>query len=114
MHRPGTDPAHVRMEDVLCDFCRAPWVEALPMVEGHRGSVICGRCLSVACATLAPSLREGEGGRADSPCTMCLETRDEPRWISPASPEASICARCIELAARTLERDRDFDWRRPG
>ena len=33
-----------------CDFCRSGWDERLAIVEWHRGSIICGRCLSVAYA----------------------------------------------------------------
>ncbi|MFM9170969.1 MAG: hypothetical protein ACKOTD_12900, partial [Phycisphaerales bacterium] len=46
MRRPECDPDDVRMEDVLCDFCRRAWGESLPMVEGHQGSCICGDCLA--------------------------------------------------------------------
>jgi len=110
MHRPGTDPDNVRMEDVLCDFCHRPWVEQIPMIEGHQGSVICGRCLRVAIAELS---REAPKG-TECHCTMCLEQRDEPGWQSPAHPDAVVCRRCAEQAATTLERSPDFQWSRSG
>ena len=53
---------------------------------------------------------------------MCLEGRqdrealgraDEPGWESPLQPEAVICWRCLELAATSLGKDKDFDWKKP-
>ena len=44
--RPGTDEQNVQMSDVLCDFCHQAWTEAIPFVEGHRGCMICGDCLT--------------------------------------------------------------------
>ena len=38
---------------------------------------------------------------------------DEPGWRSPLYEEAVICRRCIELAARSLEKDRDSGWEKP-
>lgn len=112
MHKPGTDPDHVEMSDVLCDFCHREWVESLPMVEGHHGSVICGECLKVAFATVW-----NEGMSTATPgykCTMCLEHREEPAWESPAHPEATACKRCIKMGAVMLERDEESGWVRPG
>jgi hypothetical protein len=121
MLRPGANPEDVRMSDVLCDFCRSPWSSTRPMIEGHRGSVICGHCLAVACAAIT-----GEGGDAaadDYFCIMCrenaadrtaLDRADETGWRSPAHTEAVICRRCIEQAAGALEKDPDHDWRRPA
>ena len=56
-------------------------------------------------------------------CPMCLEDEadrealgraGEPGWQSPLHPEAVLCRRCIDLAARQLEKDEDYGWRRPG
>ena len=121
MRKPGTNPDSVEMSDVLCDFCRREWLPEQPMIEGHQGSCICGQCLTVAYtevvvgpANLAP---------AEFTCPMCLESSedraaldraDEPGWQSPLAPDAVICRRCIELAARALEKNDTFDWARPG
>jgi len=111
MHRPGTNPDDVQMSDILCDFCTAVWTEDRPMVEGHHGSVICGSCLSVACASILIAGRDD--GAPGCTCTMCLEERSDPAWRSPLRDEAIVCRRCVRLAARQLERDPDFGWRRP-
>lgn len=111
MHRPGSDPSDMRAEDFLCDFCGHHWAEDRPMIEGHRGSLVCGACLSVAYAAVVGS-QAGERSLGGA-CTMCLETRPEPHWTSPLQAQASICRRCIELAARQLARDRSSGWRVP-
>ena len=112
MQRPGTDPNNVQMSDILCDFCHAEWVEELPLVEGHHGSVVCGKCLTVAYrAVVQAGINSGPEG---SKCTMCLETRDEPAWQSPMYPEAVICKRCINLAAGALSKDKESGWVRPA
>ncbi len=122
MHKPGTNPDNVQMSDVLCDFCRAEWTEELPMVEGHQGHTVCGKCLRVAyMATVgeggvgspaAPP--QGDHAPAGYTCAMCLEQRDDPAWQSPAYPEAVICRRCVKMSAGVLERDPDYGWKRPG
>lgn len=112
MRKPGTDENNVQMSDVLCDFCRAEWTETLPIIEGHQGSIICGRCLAVACAEVL--VAGGGSTPAGYTCTMCLEKREDRAWVSPAYPEAAICARCIDLAATALAKDKDWNWKRPG
>lgn len=91
------------------------------MIEGHRGSVICGNCLAVACAALAGDPGGDAGGDFD--CTMCLEgAKDraaldraaEGGWRSPMYPEAAICRRCADQAAGALQLDPDSDWTRPA
>ena len=112
MHKPGVNPDHVQMSDVLCDFCRADWTGQTPFVEGHHGSIVCGKCLTVAYMQVVTA---GESSAPEgSPCTMCLENRPEPAWRSPLFPEAVICRSCIKLGAGTLERDSDYQWKRPG
>ena len=120
MRKPGTDPDNVQMSDVLCDFCRREWTEDVPMIEGHHGSCMCGRCLTVAYTEVVVGPDGAVPG--DYTCTMCLEAEadrealnraGEPGWQSPAA-DAAVCRRCIKLAAGALEKDRDFDWRRPG
>lgn len=120
MRKPGTDPANVQMSDVLCDFCRRQWTEDLPLIEGHQGSCVCGHCLSLAYAEVV--VHGQNSAPSEYRCPMCLETSadrravdrgDEPGWQSPVDPAAVICRRCIELAAKALERDRDWNWTRP-
>lgn len=111
MQRPGTDPNDVQMSDILCDFCRAPWVEDLPMVEGHQGSVVCGKCLTVAYRAVVQGGINTVG--PGYTCTMCLEQRPDIAWASPVYPEAVICKRCINLAAGTLSKDKESGWTRP-
>jgi hypothetical protein len=112
MRKPGTDPDNVQMNDVLCDFCHREWTDDMPVIEGHQGSIICGNCLTVAYRSVVLA------GESSAPggytCTMCLERRADPAWQSPACPEAVTCKRCIKLAAGTLEKDKDWDWKRPA
>lgn len=118
MHRPGADPAAMLPTDILCDFCARPWQDDIAMVEGHRGSCICGDCLATAWRAVI------EGGLDDAPapkageepwtCTLCLEQRTDPAFRSPVREEALICRRCIRLASRALDDDPDHDWRKPS
>ncbi|MBL8765200.1 MAG: hypothetical protein JNM07_13120 [Phycisphaerae bacterium] len=111
MHDPGAQGN----EFFRCDFCRAAWDESRPMVEGHQGSLICGHCLTIAYAraVLDPAASTPSPEPDPRPCTMCLESRAEPRWRSPLRGDASICRRCIKQSAGVLERDAESGWRRP-
>jgi hypothetical protein len=120
MRRPGTDPMDVRMEDVLCDFCHQPWSDERPMVEGHQGACICGKCLTIAYREVA--LDNAGSAPADFKCIMCLEGPEDRRalerpvesgWQSPMYLEASICRRCIKQSAGVLHKDPDIEWRKP-
>ncbi len=120
MRKPGTDPENVQMTDVLCDFCRRQWTEDVAMIEGHQGSCVCGRCLTVAYTDVVLNAARETSG--DYSCTMCLEAEPdrvslnrggEPGWRSPFADDAVICRRCIKLAAGGLDKDRDFEWTRP-
>ncbi len=120
MHKPGTKADDVRMEDVLCDFCHRHWTVDQPMIEGHQGSCLCGRCLTVAYTEVV--LNGVDCSPEAFKCPMCLEgdadrealsRAGEAGWQSPVDERAAICRRCIELAATTLEKNRDFDWKRP-
>lgn len=111
MLRPGADPENVQMSDVLCDFCGAAWTADLPLIEGHQGNVICGRCVSVA---IVETGEWAEAGAGPIRCRMCLEQRNEPAWVSPMDESARICRRCIDMAADALEGDAETNWRRPG
>ena len=108
MHREGTDPDNVQADDVLCDFCGdAAWAEDIPCVEGHRGSLICGRCLSAA----YESTIIGSGGTPQPACTMCLERREEPMWSGKR--DSAICRRCIKQSAGVLHKSEDWEWSKP-
>lgn len=119
MYRPGTNENDVRVEDVLCDFCHQPWRDDLPIVEGHRGAVICGDCLTLAYRALALHKQ----GKPDQVCVLCRERRDEPAWSLPAGPAhwetdlnaglACACLRCVRQAAAVLDKDRDYAWSKP-
>jgi hypothetical protein len=120
MRKPGTDENNVQMSDVLCDFCRSEWVEDQPMLEGHQGSCICGKCMTIAYTEVM--LHQQNPAPPEFKCTMCLETTkdrevegrpNEPGWQSPAYPEAVICRRCIKLASGALHKDKTFDWKKP-
>ena len=122
MHRPGSNPEAMQASDILCDFCERPWTDEVAMVEGHRGSCICGPCLSTAWRAVV------DGGLDDAPpqppedsietpawvCTLCLEPRRDPAFQSPLRSEALICRRCIRLAGRALHDDDDVDWSKPS
>ncbi len=122
MHRPGTDPDNVQMTDIMCDFCHRAWTEEAPMMEGHQGSCICGNCLSLAYAEVV-NAGENVAGDDDWLCALCLERSvdrealnraGEPGWRSPLHEEATICRRCIKLAAGVLQKDPDHKWARPS
>ena len=112
MRKPGTDENNVQMSDVICDFCHAEWTDDLPIIEGHHGSCICGKCLTVAYSDVV--LHDSNTGPAAYKCTMCLEERPDPAWQSPLQPEAIVCRRCIKLAAGALHKDTDYAWKKPG
>ena len=120
MRKPGTDENDVRMSDVVCDFCHREWNEAVPMIEGHHGSCLCGKCLSVAYAEVVVN---SQGTASDEyTCPMCLEGSTdretlgrggEPGWRSPVVEDAVLCRRCLEMAAKALDKDPDSDWSKP-
>jgi hypothetical protein len=120
MRKPGTDASNVQMSDVLCDFCHREWTEDVPMIEGHQGSCLCARCLTVAYTAVV--VNGHDAAPASYKCPMCLEDdqdrealgrANEACWRSPVHEEAVICRRCLELAARSLEKDRDSGWKKP-
>lgn len=116
------DPTKEGNAFFVCDFCRNHWAEDRPMIEGHRGSLVCGRCLSVGLV----AVRTGSGAAepalaAGLTCTMCLEQRGRPDrsggpealWCSPLHPEAVLCRRCAEQAAEALLSDPESGWSEP-
>ncbi len=105
------DPKATGNDFFKCDFCMKPWSEGLPMVEGHQGSLICAHCLSVAYTALA--LNNENSAPAGYTCSMCLEQRDDPAWVSPIRAEGVICKRCARQAATGLQKDPDSNWQKP-
>ncbi len=96
-----------------CDFCLSPWSEDRPMVEGHRGSLICSSCLTVAYTQVVVN-DAGELISEGVTCGLCLEARTQKHWHSPMREEAWGCERCIRQSAQTLEKDEELAWKRPG
>lgn len=97
-----------------CDFCAQDWNPAGTelVIEGHQGSLICTRCLTIAFASLVHAkLGEDQRGKG---CTLCLEERDQPQWQSPVRDEARACLRCIRQAASAMENDEESGWTKPA
>ena len=120
MHRPGADPLDMNPEDFWCDFCRRPWSEQVPFVEGHRGSCICGNCLSI--AWIAVETNDPELVRGEFFCVMSQESTadraaqnrgDDPGWSSPSGSEAVISRKMIRMAAAVLSQDPENNWQKP-
>lgn len=113
MHREGADPLNMTADDFLCDFCGQHWREDRPFVEGHRGSCICGSCLSVAFSALALH------GISDTPaegeaCALCLLERPEvDHWRSPVHEDKLACVQCVKRSAGVLHKDDEVAWRKP-
>lgn len=105
------DPSAEGPEFFKCDFCASAWAEDRPMVEGHKGSLICGPCLGTAYRLLAID-EAGEPGGGWT-CTMCLEERRQAGWRSPAREGSVVCLRCVKQAATQLEKDPECGWSRP-
>jgi hypothetical protein len=100
-----------RLEDgfivISCDFCGTDWDELIPMIEGHRGAVLCLPCLQRA-------LTEARPGLDKFSCRLCLRENlpsSLPRWTHPAHPDAIACQDCIHQAAAAFDRDPDVDWK---
>jgi hypothetical protein len=98
---------------ISCDFCGCDWDEVQPMIEGHKGSVLCLDCLKLALHHAQPS---------DEPfdCTLCLQQhtvgtrawRNAQADPSPGlNPAAALCWDCVRLAAKTFTKDPDVPWR---
>ena len=113
MYRSGHDPEDIKPADVLCDFCARPaWEMGIPCVEGHHGSIICGRCLEEAWRVLIVE-KKGDDDLTNWTCTLCLEQRQKPFWQSPIRDSARVCRRCTKQAAGVLHKNPDWDWRKP-
>ncbi len=98
--------------DFLCDFCEKCYAPERPMVEGHRGSLICGQCLTISFAALWYA-ESGEPAPESEVCMMCLSENGDPVWRSPVKEAKFICKRCTKQSAVMLERDEECGWKRP-
>lgn len=96
-----------------CDFCQVPWDQERPMVEGHRGSLICGNCLSLAYREVVAG-ESGVGPEAGVGCALCLQTNDVTHWQSPVDESVVVCHECIARSAKLLDKDADFAWSIPS
>ncbi len=96
-----------------CDFCHQAWAEDRPMVEGHRGSLICGPCLTIA-YRLVHLQESGIRTQPEQVCTLCQQHHDTLHWQSPAFDEAVACARCIKQSSRVLQKDVESGWKIPA
>ena len=110
MQRSGADPSDMQLSDFICDFSGRAWDGAFPLVEGHKGALISGDCLTVAYTEVV--LQGHASAPAGYECRMCLEQREDPGWESPATG-ACICRRCIKQGAGRLHTDPDWEWTKP-
>ena len=106
------DPEAQGQARFRCDFCGQAWTDERPMVEGHRGSLICAPCLGVAYAELVLH-KAGVDLPADSTCRLCLERKDEPHWAGLVNEDALACKRCVRQSAAVLHSDDDIAWSKP-
>lgn len=88
---------------ISCDFCGADWDEVKPMIEGHRGSVLCLECLKLARPKLAPSDTAFE-------CRLCIQEKPAGTmsWSGTAiggAPAARVCKPCVEQATRAFTKE---------
>lgn len=100
--------------DFLCDFCGRAWDGSFPLVEGHKGSLICGACLTVAYTEVVLLDPDTASETIEQlVCTMCLQHKSPPGWLSPVNESAWICLNCIKQSAGKLHKDPDWNWRKP-
>lgn len=111
MQRPGANPDNMEISDFLCDFCMRAWDGTFAMVEGHKGSLICGECLTDAYRALV--ILQSPSAPAGYTCTMCLEGREQPAYVGSQNAAAHICLRCCKQSATRLEKDMEGEWSRP-
>jgi len=97
-----------------CDFCTMPWSDNRQMVEGHRGSIVCSQCLSIAFTEIV-HLDSGYSPNKGETCKLCLESdRDGLHWQSPVEVDVIACRRCIKQSAGVLHKDPDIPWKKPA
>ncbi len=94
---------------IACDFCGTEWDQVRPMIEGHRGSILCLACLRSAQNEMA-------AGSEPFKCTLCLRDlpADVPSWhhaqkAEDANPDAALCGDCLKQAVKAFADDPDTD-----
>lgn len=108
---------------IACDFIGTEWDEVIPMIEGHRGSVLSLAALALAVEGACVATEEvlGKLGAPGSgiECVMCKRPIEEGQkmWRHPEPPAganaaAAICWDCIQQADRGFAKDPDTDWQR--
>ena len=99
---------------ISCDFTGIDWDERIPMIEGHKGSVL-------SLDALARAIDEAAEAKEKFHCTMCRRRFDPPEtcWRHPDPPcpdtanlEGVICWDCIQQADRAFAKDPDTAWDR--
>lgn len=91
---------------ISCDYCGTDWDEVKPMIEGHRGSVLCLNCLKAALPDL-------HAAQAPFMCNLCVQEQlpiGTLQWTSPVT-DARACQSCLLQAAGTFSKDPDVDWK---
>ncbi|HYE60803.1 MAG TPA: ClpX C4-type zinc finger protein [Phycisphaerales bacterium] len=111
MRREGTDENNLQPEDFLCDFCGNHWTDTRPMVEGHRGSLICGQCLSIA-YTMVVKNGAGEPAPEVVTCALCLQHQETPHWRG-FREDTWACTKCIRQSAAIMQKDPESGWKKP-
>ena len=99
---------------ISCDFCGTDWDQVLPMIEGHRGSILCLACLKIA-------IDEIKVHQNTFCCALCIRENlpeNLPRWRPDPYPEranqkALLCEDCLRQAVEKFHRDPDVDWGKP-
>jgi hypothetical protein len=125
MHRIGSDPEHMLATDFLCDFCGCSYRDDRPMIEGHRGSLICGVCLGRAYAQLVVR-NAGITVPEHVACSLCLMNKQGDYYQSPVratatehgadieqAPGACACRWCVDRSAQMLAKDSEANWKLP-
>ena len=99
-----------RIEDgsliVSCDFCRTDLDGQFPVIEGHRGAIICLECLKLALDSLTTESTTYK-------CVLCLREPlppTLPRFHHPNAPDTFACRDCIHQTADVFDRDPDINW----
>jgi hypothetical protein len=96
-----------------CDFCANAWAEDRPMVEGHKGSLICGPCLTLS-YRLVHLQKSGITVPETVVCTLCQQHHEgKQHWESPVNDGAYACEKCIKQSSRVLQKDVESGWKIP-
>lgn len=102
------DPTCEGNDFFKCDYCHQSWADDRPMIEGHKGSLLCTKCLTMACVDVSEPA-------ASYRCVMCIrEGLDLQCWQSPMYDGVFLCRDCIQQAVRVFGKDPDVDWNVPA